>query len=153
MSQSTWKLANASSASWTIKGVQETTREAVREAAAQTEMLIGDWVDEALRQAARATLRPSPPPATQADVATIRHELAELKATLQMLTTRAERNEREHLAECKAMLQALVERAARAERLERQERPVVRHVLVEQKRPTRLPVHRDPGGKGDRGRS
>lgn len=153
MSQSTWKLANASSTSWTIKGVQETTREAVREAAAQTEMLIGDWVDEALRQAARATLHPSPPPATQADVATIRHELAELRATLQMLAKRAESNESDDLAECKAMLQALVERAARAERLERQERPVVRHVLVEQKRPARLPVYREPGGKGDRGRS
>jgi hypothetical protein len=153
MSQSFWKLTHAASASWTIKGVQETTREAVREAAARTEMLIGEWVDEALTRAARAALHPAPPPATQADVATIRHELAELKAALQTLTRPPDRGEREELAELKTMLQALTERAARAERLERQERPVVRHVLVEQKRPARLPVHREPGGKGDRGRS
>ena len=104
MSQTTWKPALASNTSWTIKGVTETTREAVREAVAQTDMLIGEWVDEALRHAAQSALRPPPPLATQADVDKLRTELS-------------------------------------------QDRPVVRHVLVERRRPARFSPH--PGRKGE----
>ena len=57
MAQPVWKSGTAAG-SWTIKGVQEATREAVRDAAAQAELLIGDWVDQALSGAARARARP-----------------------------------------------------------------------------------------------
>ena len=82
MAQSVWKSSNAAGSSWTIKGVQEATREAVREAAAQAELLIGDWVDQALSGAAHSALHPAPPPASKDDVAAILTELAELRATL-----------------------------------------------------------------------
>jgi hypothetical protein len=126
MSQPTWKPARASNSSWTIKGVTETTREAVREAVAQSDMLIGEWVEEALRQAAHGALNPAPPPATQADVATLRQEVGR------------------ELAEIRTMLQALAERTRRSEP---QDRPVVRHVLVERRRSARIPGR--PGRKGD----
>ena len=40
-----WKSAQAGTTSWTVKGVQDATREAVREAAAQAGMLLGEWVE------------------------------------------------------------------------------------------------------------
>lgn len=125
MPQPTWKPAHAGNSSWTIKGVSEATREAVREAVAQTDMLIGEWVDAALGQAAHDALHPSPPPATQTDLAALRKELGQ------------------ELAELKALLQAQAERSRRSEP---QDRPVVRHVLVERRRPSR-----PPGRKGDDG--
>jgi hypothetical protein len=121
MAHPTWKSVPSGNSSWTIKGVTESTREAVREAVAQTDMLIGEWVDEALRRAAQATLHPAPPPASQADLATLHQDLSR------------------ELAELKAMVQALGERARRSEPLDR---PVVRHVLVERARPSRRSVGR-----------
>jgi hypothetical protein len=151
-----WKPANASGTSWTIKGVPEATREAVREAAAEAEMVIGEWVDQALRDAARAALHPSAPPATAADVTTILKELAELKATLLALAGAKDRAladvqaRVQRLAEVKADGHDLAQVHARvqklAERSERYERPAVRHVMVEHKRSNRLSVQpRLPG--------
>ncbi len=167
MAQPVWKSGTAAG-SWTIKGVQEATREAVRDAAAQAELLIGDWVDQALSGAARAALDPAPPPATQADVAAILAELAELRASVKapaesraMVRELAElraslkelaepRAALAELAELRATVQALVQQLERQERHERQERPVVRHVLVEQRKSVRLPPRRG-GDRDDRG--
>jgi hypothetical protein len=82
MAKPAWTPAGSS---WTLKGVSETTRDAVREAAARADMLIGEWVDEALRGAAREALQPSPPPATKADVQAVLRGLAELQASVQAL--------------------------------------------------------------------
>jgi hypothetical protein len=150
LAQYAWKAANASGTSWTIKGVQETTREAVREAAAEAEMVIGEWVDRALGDAARAALHPSPPPATVADIAAILKELAEFKASVLALAGARDRAladvqaRVQRLAEVKADGHDLAQVQARvqklAERGERYERPAVRHVMVEHKRPNRLSV-------------
>ena len=156
MAQYAWKAANTTGTSWTIKGVHEATREAVREAAAEAEMVIGEWVDQALRDAARAALHPSPPPASAADVATILKELAELKASVLALAGAKDRvladvqARVQRLAEVKADGHDLAQVHARvqklAERSERYERPAVRHVMVEHKRPNRLPAQpRLPG--------
>jgi hypothetical protein len=107
---------------WALKGVREETREAVREAAAQADLLIGEWVDQALLEAAREALHPAPPPATKADVATILKELAELKESVRTLRERGDRHER----------------------------PPVRHVMVE-RRPRRQSRTRGEDDKGDRG--
>jgi hypothetical protein len=158
MAQSVWKSGNAAGSSWTIKGVQEATREAVREAAAQAELLIGDWVDQALRGAALAAMHPAPPPATRSDVAAVLGEVAELKATVKELagaraTPKDPAESRailKELAELRATVQALVQQLERQERHERQERPVVRHVLVEQRKSVRVPPRRG-GDRDDRG--
>jgi hypothetical protein len=158
MAQPMWKSGNAAGSSWTIKGVQETTRDAVREAAAQAELLIGDWIDQALRGAALAALHPAPPPATRVDVIAILEELAELKTALKELAAaRAAPREPvesramlKELAELRAMVQGLAHQLERQERQERHERPVVRHVLVEQRKPARL-LPRRGGDKDDRG--
>lgn len=113
---------SAGTATWAIKGVREETREAVREAAAQADLLIGEWADQALLKAARNALHPPPPPATKEDVATILKELAELKESVRAL--------RDHR--------------------DRHERPPVRHVMVE-RRQRRLPGGRGEGDKDDRG--
>jgi len=144
-----WKSGNSGSVSWTIKGVHETTREAVREAAAEAEMVIGEWVDRTLGQAAHAALHPSPPPATKDDVAAILEQLAELKAAVLALADArsgglAEVQARlQRLAEVKASAQDLGELQARvqklAERTTGYDRPAVRHVMVERKR-GRLPM-------------
>jgi len=148
MARSPWKPADAGT-SWTIKGVQETTRDAVREAAAEAEMLIGDWVDQALAGAAREARDPAPPPATKDDVAAILEQLGELKtAVLALADTKADANELgevrarvQKLAEAKANTRDLAEVDARikklAERATSHERPAVRHVLVEKKKPAR----------------
>lgn len=59
----------ASAETWTVKGVSQQTREAVREAAANQNLTIGAWMDRALWQVAQATLNPAPPPATREEVA------------------------------------------------------------------------------------
>jgi hypothetical protein len=142
MASPAWKPATAGSSSWTIKGVHEATREAVREAAAEAEMVIGEWVDRALGQAAHEALHPSPPPATKDDVAIILKQLVELKASLL------------GLADSKASVQALAELKASvqtvAERTKGYDRPMVRHVMVEHKRSSRLPVQPRIGDKGER---
>lgn len=158
MAQPVWKSGNSAGSSWTIKGVQDATRDAVREAAAQAELLIGDWVDQALRGAALAALHPGPPPATRADVLALLEELAELKAGVKELASaRAAPKEPaesrallKELAELRATVQGLAQHLERQERHERHERPVVRHVLVEQRKPVRLPPRRS-GDKDDRG--
>ncbi len=137
-----WKPASAGSASWTIKGVHEATRDAVREAAAEAEMVIGEWVDQALGQAAEAALHPSPPPATKADVATILKQLAELKASILALAD--SKASAQALAELKASVQTV------AERTKGYDRPMVRHVMVEHKRSSRLPPQPRIDDKGDR---
>ena len=53
---------------WTVRGVSPETREAVREAAAGQNLPVGAWMDRALWQAAQATLKPAPPPATAEEV-------------------------------------------------------------------------------------
>ena len=130
MSPYAWKPGNSGSASWTIKGVHESTRDAVREAAAEAEMVIGEWVDRALGQAAHDALHPSPPPATRDDIAIVLKQLAELKATVMALAE--SKASAQALAEVKASVQAL------AERSKGYDRPMVRHVMVEHKRSTRL---------------
>jgi hypothetical protein len=142
MASPAWKPVNAGSSSWTIKGVQEATREAVREAAAEAEMVIGEWVDRALGQAAQAALQPSPPPATKEDVAAILKQLAELKGS--MLALADAKASVQALSEVKASVQTL------AERTKGYDRPMVRHVMVEHKRSSRQPVQPRAGDKGDR---
>jgi hypothetical protein len=143
MGQVAWKSAHAVGTSWTIKGVQEPTRDAVRDAAAEAGMLIGDWVDQALAKAAREALHPSPPLATRDDVAAIVAELAKLRAGVRML------------AEAKASAQDLAEVQARVEKLAERttgyDRPAVRHVMVEHKRPARLASRPDGKDKSSSG--
>jgi hypothetical protein len=121
------------SSSWTLKGVSETTRDAVREAAASADMLIGEWVDKALRGAAREALQPSPPPATKDDVQAILEGLAELHASVQALAETRATNEA--LAKVEASVHALAQRTEPV-------RPAVRHVMVEQKKRVRTPPPR-----------
>jgi hypothetical protein len=142
MGPSVWKPGNSGATSWTIKGVQESTREAVREAAAEAEMMIGEWVDRALEQAAEQALHPSPPPATTDDAALILKQLAELKGAI--LALAESKASTQALAELKASVQAL------SERNKGYDRPMVRHVMVEHKRATRLPVQPRVGDKRDR---
>jgi hypothetical protein len=152
MVASAWKPANASSSSWTIKGVHEATREAVREAAAEAEMVIGEWVDRALGQAAREALHPSPPPATRDDLTRLSQDLAELKALVLALADAkagalSEVQVRvQKLAEAKASAEALAEVDAKVQKLAQRitgyDRPAVRHVMVEHKRSPRLPQPR-----------
>lgn len=149
MAQAAWKPAYDGRVSWTIKGVHEATREVVREASAEAEMVIGEWVDRALAQAAHEALHPSPPPATKDDVAAILAELAELRACVVALAQggasaqalREVQASVQKLAEVKATTEALAEVQARvqklAERTTGYDRPAVRHVMVEKKRPTR----------------
>jgi vacuolar-type H+-ATPase subunit H len=132
MAASAWKPGNSGGTSWTIKGVHESTREAVREAAAEAEMMIGEWVDRALGQAAQEALHPSPPPATRDDVAIVAKQLAELKATI--LALAESKASAQALAELKASVQTM------SERTKGYERPMVRHVMVEHKRAARLPA-------------
>jgi hypothetical protein len=143
MAQPVWKPAQAAGTSWTLKGVQEPTRDAVREAAAEAGMLIGDWVDQALAKAAREALHPSPPVATRDDVAAILAELAKLRTGIQTL------------AEAKASARDLAEVQARVEKLTERtsgyDRPAVRHVMVEHKRPARPAPPRDGKDKGPSG--
>lgn len=149
MARVAWKSAYAGNASWTIKGVRETTREAVRQAAAGADMVIGEWVDRALDQAAREALHPTAPPATKEDIGAIREELAELRACVLALADAkagaiAELEAQvKRLSDVKANEQDLAELQTRlqkiAERGTGYERPVVRHVMVERKRP-RSPV-------------
>ena len=121
------------SSSWTLKGVSETTRDAVREAAARADMLIGEWVDEALRGAAREALQPSPPPATKDDVKAVLEGLAELRAGVQALAETRASNAA--LANVEARVHALAQRIEPV-------RPAVRHVMVEQKKRVRTPPRR-----------
>jgi uncharacterized protein YggE len=135
-----WKSAHAGSASWTVKGVQEATREAVREAAAQADMLLGEWVDYALRDAAKFALNPSPPPATREDVAALlKDDIGALLKKLDGLEARLAA-----LANGMASAQALAELEARVRKLAERpggyDRPAVRHVMVERKR-TPQPPH------------
>ena len=76
-------------------------------------------------------------------------ELAELRASLKELAEpKATLRE---LAELRTTVQALVQQLERQERhAERQERPVVRHVLVEQRKSVRLPPRRG-GDREDHG--
>ena len=160
MAPAAWKPANAAGSSWTIKGVREATREAVREAAAEAEMVIGDWVDRALGEAAEAALHPSPPPASKDDVAAILQQLAELKAGMLALadgrgSALAEVQTRvQRLAEVKASAQDLAEVQARVQKLAERstgyDRPAVRHVMVERKRPHRMPGQPRLPDDGDR---
>lgn len=148
MARAAWKPADAGT-TWTIKGVHEKTRDAVREAAAEAEMLIGDWVDQALANAAHESLHPSPPPATKEDVAAILEQLGELKAAVLALADAkasaqdlAEvKTSLRQLAESKANARDLAEVEARmrkvAERATSYDRPAVRHVMVEKKKPAR----------------
>ncbi len=142
MAPPAWKPATAGSSSWTIKGVHEQTRDAVREAAAEAEMVIGEWVDRALGQAAHQALHPAPPPATRDDVALILKQLAELKAAVLALAD--SKADAEALADVKASVQTL------AERTKGYDRPMVRHVMVEHKRATRLPAQPRTHDKDDR---
>ena len=75
-------------------------------------------------------------------------ELAELRASLKELAE--PRAALAELAELRATVQALVQQLERQERHERQERPVVRHVLVEQRKSVRLPPRRG-GDRDDHG--
>jgi hypothetical protein len=143
MASPAWMPNRSSSTSWTIKGVHESTREAVREAAAEAEMVIGEWVDRALGQAAQEALNPPPPPATRDDIAVILKQLAELKGTIMALAD--SKASAQALAEVKASVQTL------AERTKGYDRPMVRHVMVEHKRSTRLPVQPRVPDKGDGG--
>jgi hypothetical protein len=159
MATPVWKPANSGSTSWTIKGVHEATREAVREAAAEAEMVIGEWVDQALGRAAEEALHPSPPPATKDDIAAILEQLAELKAAVLALADPrtnglADVQARvQRLGEVKANAQDLAELQGRvqklAERTSGYDRPAVRHVIVERKR-GRLPMQPRPPDGGDR---
>ena len=144
MGPSAWKPGNSGSTSWTIKGVQESTREAVREAAAEAEMVIGEWVDRALGRAAQEALHPSPPPATKDDLAIVLKEVAELKGVI--LTLADSKASLQSLAEVKASVQTL------SERTKGYDRPMVRHVMVEHKRSTRLPPQPRVPDKGERDR-
>lgn len=121
-----WKPANAAGTSWTVKGVQEATREAVRDAAAQAGMLLGEWVDYALRDAARAALHPAPPPATREDVAALMGKLEQLEGRLASLANGMA--SAQAVAELEARLKKLAERPGGYDR------PAVRHVMVERKR-------------------
>jgi hypothetical protein len=136
MAKPAWTPAGSS---WTLKGVSETTRDAVREAAAKADMLIGEWVDEALRGAAREALQPSPPPATKDDVQAVLQGLAELRANVQALAEMRASNKA--LAEVKATVQALARRTEPV-------RPAVRHVMVERKRARMQPPSRGDGRGG-----
>jgi len=155
--QPAWKPAHAGT-SWTIKGVRESTRDAVREAAAEADMLIGDWVDQALERAAREAMAPSPPAASKADVAAVLEQIGELKAAMVALAGSAARAEDlaavqaevRRLGEGKVDAKALAAVEARVEKklAERggtgYERPAVRHVMVEKKRPARRPIPAPP---------
>ncbi len=105
-------------------------------------MVIGEWVDRALGQAAQEALHPSPPPATRDDLALVLKQLAELKGII--LTLANSKASVQALAEVKASVQTL------SERTKGYDRPMVRHVMVEHKRSARLmPQPRVPD-KGDR---
>lgn len=148
MARPAWKPADAGT-TWTIKGVHEKTKDAVRQAAADAEMLIGDWVDQALASAAREAREPSPPAATKEDVAAILEQLAKFKAAILALADGkasaqdlAEvKTSLRQLAESKASARDLAEVEARmrkvAERAASYDRPAVRHVMVEKKKPAR----------------
>lgn len=140
-----WKSAHAGSGSWTVKGVQDATREAVREAAAQADMLLGEWVDYALRDAAQFALNPSPPPATRDDVAALLK--ADFGAVLKKLDALEARLA--VLANGMASAQALAELEARVKKLAERpggyDRPAVRHVMVERKRSPQPPHPVIPG--------
>jgi hypothetical protein len=141
MATTAWK-PGSSGTSWTIKGVHESTRDAVREAAAEAEMVIGEWVDRALERAAHDALHPAPPPATRDDVQIILKQLAELKAAIVALAD--SKAGVQALAEVKASVQTL------AERTKGYDRPMVRHVMVEHKRATRMRAQPRVGDKDDR---
>ena len=47
--------------SWSVSGVSEETIAAAKEAAERYNMSLGEWVDQALREAARAGLRAARP--------------------------------------------------------------------------------------------
>ena len=56
---------------WTIKGVGDSTREAVLDAALDAGQTVGEWVDRALARAAEEARHPRPPAASRADVAEV----------------------------------------------------------------------------------
>ena len=75
---------------WTIKGVNDRTRDAVYEAAQAEGLTIGEWIDRALAKAAEEALHPKPPAATREDVAeVVREQLAPILARLETLEGKA----------------------------------------------------------------
>ena len=80
----------ATARTWTIKGVSDRTRDAVYDAAEAAGLTIGEWIDQALAQAAEDALHPKPAAATREDVAeVVREQLAPILARLEALEGKA----------------------------------------------------------------
>jgi hypothetical protein len=79
----------ATERTWTIKGVNDRTREAVLDAAVTAGLTVGEWVDQALAGAAEEARHPKPPAATREEVSGLLDErLRPVEETLGQIAER-----------------------------------------------------------------